>query len=49
MTAPLEVPELRELLTDTGTGKWAQVILRLGYGPATAASPRRPVAEVLLR
>ncbi len=49
MTAPLEIPELRELLTDTRTGKWAQVILRIGYGPATVASPRRPVSEVLLR
>jgi nitroreductase len=49
MSQPLEIQELRELLTDTTTGRWAQLILRLGYGEPTTPSPRRPLAEVLQR
>jgi nitroreductase len=45
LTQPLELPRLRKLLTD-GTGV-PQVILRIGYGPATAASPRRPLSDVV--
>jgi hypothetical protein len=48
MSQPLEIPALRELLTDTRAGQWAQVILRIGYGPPTASTPRRPLAEVLV-
>jgi len=48
MSQPLEIPTLRELLTDVGTGRWAQVILRIGYGQPTAATPRRPLDEVLI-
>lgn len=48
MSQPLEIPALRELVTDTTTGRWAQVILRLGYAPPTTASPRRPLTDVLL-
>jgi nitroreductase len=48
MSQPLEIPALRELVTDTAAGRWAQVILRLGYGQPTAATPRRSLAEVLL-
>jgi hypothetical protein len=48
MSQPLEIPTLRELLTDVGTGRWAQVILRIGYGQPTAATPRRPLDEVLV-
>jgi nitroreductase len=48
MSQPLEIPALRELVTDTAAGRWAQVILRLGYGQPTTATPRRPLAEVLL-
>jgi nitroreductase len=48
MSQPLEIPALRELVTDTATGRWAQVILRLGYAPPTTPSPRRPLADVLL-
>ncbi len=47
MSQPLEVPRLRELLAEPHTGAVPQVILRLGYGPASAASPRRPVSDVL--
>jgi hypothetical protein len=48
MSQPLEIPALRELVIDTASGRWAQVILRLGYAPPTTPSPRRPLADVLL-
>jgi nitroreductase len=48
MSQPLEIPALRELVTDTTAGRWAQVILRLGYAPPTAPTPRRPLTEVML-
>ena len=48
MSQPLEMPGLRELVTDTTAGRWAQLILRLGYGQPTTPTPRRPLAEVLL-
>jgi nitroreductase len=48
MNQPLEIPALRELLTDTTTGRWAQVILRLGYAQPTLATPRRHLTDVLL-
>jgi nitroreductase len=48
MSQPLEIPALRELFTAAGTGRWAQVILRVGYGPPAPATPRRPMAEVLM-
>jgi len=47
MSQPLEIPALRELLGDTAAGRWPQVILRLGYAPPGAATPRRPLSEVL--
>jgi nitroreductase len=47
MSQPLEIPALRELVTDTRTGRWAQVIMRVGYGQPTAVTPRRPLSEVL--
>lgn len=49
MTQPLEIPELRALLTPTGSVGFPQVILRIGYGPASPTSARRPLAEVLIR
>ena len=48
MTQPLELPSLRALLKDSATGRVAQAIIRFGYGPASAATPRRPIEEVLL-
>jgi nitroreductase len=48
MSQPLEMPALRELVTDTLADRWAQVILRLGYATPTASSPRRPLSDVLL-
>src|SRR6266508_3867336 len=48
MTPPLEIPEVRELLTDHRYGGTAQAILRVGYGPPTAPTPRRPLWDMLL-
>jgi hypothetical protein len=49
ISQPVELPAVRELLTDTAAGRWAQIIVRLGYGQPAPATPRRPLAEVLLR
>ncbi|MHC3469845.1 Acg family FMN-binding oxidoreductase [Streptomyces sp. 7R007] len=44
----LERADLRELARDPGSAMgFVQMVLRLGYGPAGVASPRRPVGEVL--
>jgi nitroreductase len=48
ISQPVEIPAIRELLTDTGTGRWAQMVLRLGHGSPAAVTPRRPLSEVLL-
>jgi nitroreductase len=48
MSQPLEIPALRRLLTDTNAGRWAQVVLRIGYGQPTATTPRRPLADVVV-
>jgi nitroreductase len=47
ISQPVEVPAIRELLSDPGAGWWAQMIVRIGYGSPAAATPRRPLAEVL--
>jgi nitroreductase len=47
ITQPLEIPALRTLLSDTGT-RWAQMILRLGYGQPTTPTFRRPLSEILV-
>lgn len=47
MTAPTELPDLRELLSGTPDTKVAQVVLRLGYGNPVPATPRRPLADIL--
>lgn len=49
ISQPVELPAVRELLTDTAAGRWAQIIVRLGYGQPAPATPRRPLADVLLR
>jgi nitroreductase len=48
MSQPLEIPALRELVTETGRGRWAQLILRLGYAQPTQPTSRRPLSDVLL-
>ena len=47
ISQPVEIPAIRELLTDTRAGRWAQIVVRLGYGPPAVASPRRLLAEIL--
>jgi nitroreductase len=47
MTAPTELPELRDLLTGSRDSRSAQVILRLGYGDLCPPTPRRPLADVI--
>jgi hypothetical protein len=47
MSQPLEVPALREAVTGADSGRWPQVLLRLGYAQPTTPTPRRPLAEVL--
>ena len=49
MTQPVEVPQLREMLPNSPTGAVAQAVLRFGYGPPSAPSPRRALSSVLLR
>ncbi|MBM2616396.1 nitroreductase family protein [Actinoplanes sp. LDG1-06] len=48
ISQPVEIPAIRDVLSDPRTGRWAQMVIRLGYGPPAAATPRRPVTEVLL-
>ncbi len=49
LNQPLETPRLRPLLQDVmGTDHVPQLLLRLGYGPKTKASVRRPLREVLV-
>ena len=48
ISQPIEIPAVRRLLTDTSTGKWAQMILRVGYGRPATATPRRSLTEVLI-
>jgi nitroreductase len=47
ISQPVEIPAIRELLTDTHAGRWAQMIVRLGYGSPAAATPRRPLTDIL--
>ncbi len=46
---PVEMPAVRPLLTDPATGRFAQMVLRVGYGRMAGAAPRRPLADVLVR
>jgi hypothetical protein len=46
----VEVPDVREKVQRLlGAARPPQAVLRIGYGWPTAPSPRRPVAELLLR
>ncbi|MEJ3747025.1 nitroreductase family protein [Actinomycetes bacterium KLBMP 9797] len=47
MTQPVELPDLRALLEEGADGYSAQAVLRFGYGPPGAPSPRRPIEDVL--
>ncbi|GAA3453443.1 Acg family FMN-binding oxidoreductase [Dactylosporangium matsuzakiense] len=49
LTQPLEIPQLRDGLTDPASGRPAQAIVRLGYSRRIGAfTPRRPLHDVLL-
>ena len=48
MDQPLEVPELRAQIAETVGGDVPQLLLRLGYGPAVAPQPRRPVNDCIV-
>jgi nitroreductase len=48
MSQPLDIPGLRQLMSDPGGGEWPQVILLLGYAPPTTPTPRRDVSETLV-
>lgn len=44
-----EVPDTRKKLRSlVGGGVWPQIVLRIGYGLPTAATPRRPLADFLI-
>jgi hypothetical protein len=48
MTTVLEIPQLRELVSDLASDRHAQVVLRLGYGPPGRPAPRKPIADLLV-
>ncbi|HEU5260844.1 MAG TPA: nitroreductase family protein [Gemmatimonadales bacterium] len=49
LNQPIEVPTLRtQLEALTGARRFPQLLLRLGYGKDTAATPRRPLEDVLI-
>jgi nitroreductase len=48
MTQPLETPDLRALVCARTPDRTAQAIVRIGYGPPSAPSPRRPLDDVLV-
>jgi hypothetical protein len=48
MTQPIEIPRLRELFTISAEGAVAQAVVRFGYGPPSAPSPRRALSSVLI-
>lgn len=49
LNQPVEVPALREELARLlGVDGFPQLVLRMGYGPAVPATPRRAVDEVLV-
>lgn len=49
ISQPLEIPAIRDLLANPRRGSVAQMIVRVGYGPPAVPTPRRPLAEVLIR
>jgi nitroreductase len=48
LTQPVEVARTRAQLSAAGDPRTAQVVLRLGFGPRTPPTPRRPLADVLV-
>jgi nitroreductase len=48
LTQPVELAGARAQLSAPGDPRTAQVVLRLGFGPRTPLTPRRPLADVLV-
>jgi nitroreductase len=48
ISQPVEVPAVRRVLAAPNARRFAQMVLRVGYGRQAGRTPRRPVAEVLL-
>jgi nitroreductase len=48
MNQALEVPRMRRLVTNQTAGRFAQMILRIGYAVPTGPTPRRPWRELLV-
>ena len=48
ISQPVEVPSVCRLLIDPGSGLFAQMVLRVGYGRGAEGSPRRSLSKVLL-
>ncbi|MEU4216719.1 Acg family FMN-binding oxidoreductase [Actinoplanes sp. NPDC026623] len=49
ISQPIEVPAIRRLLSAAAEGRWAQMIIRIGYGRQVVATPRRRLSEVLVQ
>jgi nitroreductase len=47
ISQPVEIPAIREALSNARAGRWAQMVIRLGYGAPAAATPRRPLTQIL--
>jgi hypothetical protein len=47
ISQPVEVPSIRDVLSDPRRDRWAQMVIRLGYGRPAPATPRRSLSEVL--
>ncbi|MEV0895437.1 nitroreductase family protein [Actinoplanes sp. NPDC049802] len=48
ISQPVEVPDIRRMLSGPPPGLPAQMVLRVGYGRTTGRTPRRAVGDVLL-
>lgn len=48
MTQATEVAHIRGLLTDRMYGRQPQALIRFGYGRPSPATPRRPLADVII-
>ncbi|GAA2607855.1 Acg family FMN-binding oxidoreductase [Paractinoplanes durhamensis] len=48
ISQPVEIPDLRRRLLAPSSGLHVQMLLRIGYADPAFATPRRPVADVLL-
>jgi hypothetical protein len=48
LTQPVEMSQARDRLSARTDPRTAQVVLRLGFGARTPATPRRPLAEILV-